>query len=73
MVESEKISDEEAVWLSKDIARRIALLTSLVPDAGVVDVEDPYSGTAADYAVAFSLIGRAVDALALSLSSDSNA
>ena len=23
MVESEKISDEEAVWLSKDIARRI--------------------------------------------------
>ena len=23
MVESEKISDEEAIWLSKDIARRI--------------------------------------------------
>ena len=23
MVESEKITDEEAVWLSKDIARRI--------------------------------------------------
>jgi ribonucrease Y len=23
MVESEKVSDEEAVWLSKDIARRI--------------------------------------------------
>ena len=23
MVESEKISDEEAVWLSKDIAKRI--------------------------------------------------
>jgi ribonuclease Y len=23
MVESERISDEEAVWLSKDIARRI--------------------------------------------------
>jgi ribonuclease Y len=23
MVESEKVSDEEAIWLSKDIARRI--------------------------------------------------
>lgn len=56
-----------------DIAPRVALLSSLIPDAGVVDIDDPYSGTAADYEAAFALIRRAVDALALSLASGRSA
>ncbi len=54
---------------SADVAPRIALLTSLIPDAGVIDIDDPYRGTAADYEAAFALIRRAADALAQSLPS----
>lgn len=50
-----------------DTARRLALLSSLIPDAGVIDIDDPYSGTSADYEAAYALIRRAVDALAIAL------
>lgn len=49
---------------------RISLLTSLIPNATISDIDDPYAGTADDYEIAFALISRAVDALAASLASD---
>lgn len=42
---------------------RIHLLMSLVPETGLTDVADPWSGTAADYDGAFALIDAAVAAL----------
>ncbi len=41
----------------------IELLASLIPNANLLDIEDPWHGSAADYAAAFALIERAVDAL----------
>ena len=50
MVESEKISDEEAIWLSKDIARRIENeLGYSRPDQQVI-ARDPRKTRAVDYA-----------------------
>ena len=43
--------------------RKIELLMELAPELGMLDVDDPWSGTAQDYERAFALITAAVDAL----------
>jgi protein-tyrosine phosphatase len=46
---------------------RVTSLMAFAPETGVTDVADPWAGTAADYAHAFSLIRAGVDGLVASL------
>jgi protein-tyrosine phosphatase len=52
-----KVRDQLAEFATQ---RPVELLMDLVPELGVSDVADPWTGTVADYEVAFGLIEMAV-------------